>query len=36
MERWGLAAGCGDCGLWKDLSEWAEEIAVGRRSIQRL
>lgn len=31
---WEPAAGCGDCGLvdrlWKDLSEGAEEIAVGR------
>ena len=33
MERWGPAAGCGDCSLvdWKDSSEGAEETEVRRR-----
>ena len=33
MERWRPAAGCGDCGLvdWKDSSEGAEDIEVGKR-----
>ena len=33
MERWGPAAGCGDCSLvdWKDSSEGAEETEVRKR-----